>query len=168
VAPFGGVMGVTSATAPPAGNRAARPRAPEAPVSNATRFLSRLLGLYCLIIALAMLAQRHTTVATVAALLHDRPLMYVLGVWCLFAGLAMVLVHNVWSGGALTVIVTLIGWLTLLKGVAFIALEPMQTADLYLAQLRYEQLYPLYVLVTLVLGAYLCYAGFGGKTRRLA
>jgi hypothetical protein len=67
-----------------------------------------------------------------------------------------------------TVTVTLIGWVTLLKGVAFIALEPMQTADLYLAQLRYGQLYPLYVLVTLVLGAYLCYAGFGGKTRRLA
>jgi hypothetical protein len=165
---LGGVMGVTSATAPPACNRAARPRAPEVPVSNATRFLSRLLGLYCLIIALAMLAQRHTTVATVAALLHDRPLMYVIGVWCLFAGLAMVLVHNVWSGGGVTVIVTLIGWLTLLKGVAFIALEPMQTADRYLAQLRYEQLYPLYLLVTLVLGAYLCYAGFGGKTRRLA
>ena len=54
-------------------------------MSNATRFLSRLLGLYCLIIALAMLAQRHTTVATVAALLHDRPLMYVIGVWCLLA-----------------------------------------------------------------------------------
>ena len=27
---------------------------------------------------------------------------------------------------------------------------------------------PSIVLVTLVLGAYLCYAGFGGKTRRLA
>jgi hypothetical protein len=31
-----------------------------------------------------------------------------------------------------TVTVTLIGWVTLLKGVAFIALEPMQTADLIL------------------------------------
>jgi vacuolar-type H+-ATPase subunit I/STV1 len=134
-------------------------------VSKETRFLSRLLGLYCLIIALAMLAQRQTTVLTVAALLHDRPLMYVLGVLCLFAGIAMVLVHNVWSGGAAAVIVTLIAWLTLLKGVAFIALQPAQTAELYIAQLRFESLYPLYAIVTLLLGAYLCYAGFSGARR---
>ena len=134
-------------------------------MSKETRFLSRLLGLYCLIIALAMLAQRQATVSTVAALLHDRPLMYLLGVLCLFAGLAMVLVHNVWSGGAAAVIVTLIGWLTLLKGLAFIGLQPAQTAELYMAQLRFERLYPLYAAVTLLLGAYLCYAGFTGARR---
>jgi hypothetical protein len=135
-------------------------------VSTETRFLSRLLGLYCVVIAVAMLAQRQATIATVGGLLQDRPLMYVLGVLCVFAGLAMVLVHNVWSGGAATVLVTLIGWLTLLKGIVFVGLEPRQTATLYLAQLRFAQLYPLYALVTLVLGAYLCYAGFGGVTKR--
>jgi hypothetical protein len=129
-------------------------------VSKETRFLCRLLGLYCLIIALAMLAQRESTVATVAALLHDRPLMYVLGVCCLFAGLAIILVHNIWSGGPAPVIVTVIGWLTLLKGAAFVGLPPVQTAELYLAQLRYQRLYLLYACVTLLLGAYLCYAGF--------
>jgi hypothetical protein len=135
-------------------------------VSRETRFLSRLLGLYCLVIAVAMLGQRQATVVTVGELLHDRPLMYLLGVLCAFAGLAMVLVHNVWSGGPATVLVTLIGWLTLLKGIVFVGLEPMQTATLYLAQLRFGQLYPLYALVTLVLGAYLCYAGFGAVTKR--
>lgn len=130
-----------------------------------TRFLCRLLGLYCLIIALAMLVQRETTVATIAALLHDRPLLYVLGVWCLFAGLAVTLVHNIWSGGPATVVVTVIGWLTLLKGAALVALPPAQTAELYLAQLRYQQLYPLYACVTLALGAYLCYAGFRVASR---
>ena len=137
-------------------------------MSKETRFLSRLLGLYCLIIALAMLAQRPATVVTVAALLRDRPLMYVLGVLCLFAGLAMVLVHNLWSGGAAAVIVTLIGWLTLLKGLAFIGLQPAQTTELYIAQLRFERLYPLYAALTLLLGAYLCYAGFGGVAKRKA
>lgn len=135
-------------------------------MSKETRFLSRLLGLYCLVIAVAMLAQRQSTVATVGELLHDRPLMYLLGVLCVFAGLAMVLVHNIWSGGPAAVIVTLIGWLMLLKGMIFVGLEPTQTARLYLAQLRFERLYPLYALVTLVLGAYLCYAGFGGGRQR--
>ena len=115
-----------------------------------------------------MLAQRQATLVTIAALLHYRPLLYVLGVWCVFAGLAMILVHNVWSGGAAPVIVTLIGWLTLLKGVAFIGLEPLRVADRYLEELRYRELYPLYLLVTLTLGAYLCYAGFWGTSRRVA
>ena len=138
-------------------------------MSKETRFLSRLLGLYCLVIAVAMLAHRQATVVTVGELLHDRPLMYLLGVLCVFAGLAMVLVHNIWSDGPAAIIVTLIGWLTLLKGVIFVGLEPVQTAALYLAQLRFERWYPLYALVTLVLGAYLCYAGFGGvRTRRVA
>jgi len=137
-------------------------------VLRETRFLSRLLGPYCLLIGLAMLAQRQATLVTIRALLHDRPLLYVLGVWCVFAGLAMILVHNVWSGGAAPIIVTLIGWLTLLKGVAFIGLEPLRVADLYLAQLRYRELYPLYLLVTLTLGAYLCYAGFWGTSRSVA
>jgi hypothetical protein len=137
-------------------------------VLRETRFLSRLLGPYCLLIGLAMLAQRQATFATIAALLHDRPLLYVLGVLCVFGGVAMILVHNVWSGGAAPIIVTVIGWLTLLKGVVFIGLEPPQAADLYLAQLRYQQLYPLYAVVTLTLGAYLCYAGFWGTSRRLA
>jgi hypothetical protein len=137
-------------------------------MSKETRFLSRLLGLYCLIIAVVMFAQRQTTTAVVAALLHDRPLMYVLGVWCLFAGLAVILAHNVWSGGPAPVIVTLIGWLTLVKGVAFIGLQPLQTSALYMTQLRYAELYPFYALMTLVLGAYLCYAGFGGAGRRRA
>jgi hypothetical protein len=137
-------------------------------VSKETRFLSRLLGLYCLIMALAMLTQRQSTLATVAALLHDRPLMYLLGVWCVFAGLAVILVHNRWSDGAAALLVTLIGWLTLLKGVMFVTLTPARTADLYLSQLRFEQLYPLYACLTLALGACLCYAGFAGTGRRLA
>jgi hypothetical protein len=140
----------------------------EITVSKETRFLSRLLGLYCLVIGVAMLAQRQATLATVGELLHDRPLMYLLGVLCVFAGLAMILVHNRWSGGPATVLVTLIAWLTLLKGIVFVALEPTQAAGLYLAQLRFAQLYPLYALITLVLGAYLCYAGFGASRRKLS
>jgi hypothetical protein len=51
-------------------------------------------------------------------------MMLVLGVSTLAAGLAMVLAHNIWSGDALAVIVTLMGWLTLalIKGLLFLLL----------------------------------------------
>jgi len=130
-----------------------------------TRFLSRLLGLYCLIISCAMLARRAFTFAAVAALLHDPPLLYVLGILLLFAGLAMVLVHNRWRGGPAAVIVTVIGWLTLLKGVVFVGISPLPAQDLYLLELRFEQRYYLYAVVTLALGGYLAYEGFRPAAR---
>jgi len=133
-------------------------------MSKATVFLSRLLGLYCLIIACAMLARREFTLEAVGALLHDAPLLYVLGVLLLFAGLAVVLVHNIWSGGAVPVIVTLSGWLTLLKGVVFVGLAPVSPTDFYLLELRYEQLYYFYAVASLALGAYLTYQGFKPST----
>ncbi len=113
-----------------------------------------------------MLAQRQATAATVGELLRDRPLAYLLGVRCVFAGLAMIVVHNIRSGGPAPVIITLIGWLTLLKGIVLVGLEPTQTAGPYVTPLRFERMYPLYALVTLVLGACLCYAGFGGDPKR--
>jgi vacuolar-type H+-ATPase subunit I/STV1 len=124
-----------------------------------TRFLSRLLGVYCLIVGLIMLVHKESTVATVTALLRDPPLVYVLGVIVLFAGLAMILVHNRWSGGVVPVLVTVVGWLTLVKGVVLIGWAPAGAADVYLVQLRYVQLYYLYSVMTLALGAVLTYAG---------
>jgi len=129
-------------------------------MTAATRFLSRLLGLYCLIVGLAMLAHKGATVAVVTSLLHDRPLMYVLGVIVVFAGLAMILVHNRWSGGPIPVTVTVIGWLTLVKGVTFLGWAPTQIADFYLGRLHYAQLYYLYSAITVALGGYLTYGGF--------
>jgi hypothetical protein len=129
-------------------------------MSKQTVFLSKLFGLYCLVIACAMITHREFTLGAVAALLRDPALLYVLGVLLLFAGLAMVLTHNTWRGGPVTVIVTLIGWLTLLKGVAFVGLLPVSVNNLYLVQLRFEQLYYFYAVVTLAVGAYLTYSGF--------
>jgi len=136
-------------------------------MSKQTVFLSKLFGLYCLIVACAMLVQRRFTLEAVAGLLRDPPLLYVLGVLLLFAGLAMVLVHNCWRGGPVPVIVTVIGWLTLLKGVAFVGLLPVSADNLYLVQLRFEQLYYFYVVLTAAVGGYLTYSGFRPVTNRV-
>src|ERR1017187_10925805 len=66
-----------------------------------TLFLSRLIGLYCIFIALSMITRKQATLESVTTLLHDPSMMFVLGAITLIAGLAMVLMHNIWSGGAL-------------------------------------------------------------------
>jgi hypothetical protein len=132
-------------------------------MSARTVFLGKLLGLYCLLIGLAMMLHGRTTAATVTALMQDAPAMFVVGIIALIAGLAMVLGHNIWSGGALPVLVTLIGWGTLIKGLLFVFLTPDAEAAFFLTGLRYQQLSFVYAAFSVVLGIYLAYAGFTSR-----
>ena len=131
-----------------------------------TIFLSRLLGLYCLLVAIGMMIHRQLTVETVTALLHDAPLMFIVGIMALAAGLAIVLAHNVWSGGVLPVVITVIGWLSLIKGLLFVFLTPDMEADLFLDKMHYGQLFYIYAGISLFLGVYLTYCGFVGDHLR--
>jgi hypothetical protein len=134
-------------------------------MSNRTRFLARLIGLYCLLAAVMMLLQREGMIAAVTAIVQHGALLLILGLITVAAGLALVLAHNVWSGGALPVIVTLIGWATLLKGLMFWVLPPAAAAAFYLQHLRYAQLFYLYAALSLVIGVYLTVAGFRNTPR---
>ena len=133
-------------------------------MSPRTLFLSRLIGLYCILVALSMMTRRQATLESVTALLHSPSMMFVLGAITLAAGLAMVLAHNIWSGGALAVIVTLVGWMTLIKSLFFLFLPPDMEAGLFLGQLHYQQLFYLYTAVSLVLGVCLTYGGFKSRS----
>jgi hypothetical protein len=124
-----------------------------------------LIGLYCIVIALSMMTRRQATVETVTALLQNPSMMLIVGIITLAAGLAMILAHNIWSGGALVVIVTLVGWITLIKSLLFLFLPPEMEAGLFLGQLHYRQLFYLYTSVSLVLGVYLTYGGFKSRSR---
>jgi hypothetical protein len=129
-------------------------------MSPRTLFLSRLIRLYCILVALSMITRRQATVETVTALLQNPPMMLILGVITLAAGLAMVLAHNIWSGGPLVVVVTLVGWMTLIKSLSFLFLSPEVEAGLFLRQLHYQEFFYVYGATSLVLGVYLTYGGF--------
>ena len=72
--------------------------------------------------SLTMAIHKHATVEMVTAIAGNAPELFLCGVIATVAGLAIVLGHNVWSGGALPVVVTLSGWLALLKGVSLLFL----------------------------------------------
>jgi hypothetical protein len=136
----------------------------EGTMSPRTLFLSRLIGLYCVLVALSMMTRRQATLESVTALLHSPSMMFVLGAITLAAGLAMVLAHNKWSGGALVVVVTVVGWITLLKSLLFLFLSPQIEAGLFLRRLHYEQLFYLYGAFSLALGVYLTHGGFKSRS----
>jgi hypothetical protein len=76
-------------------------------MSRLTVFLARFIGLFTVVLVVALLVRGS---ATVEAAVADAPVMLVYAIISLAAGVAMILGHNVWSGGALPVVVTLVGW----------------------------------------------------------
>src|SRR3974390_1563090 len=107
-------------------------------MSPLTIFLAKLLGLYCIIVPLAMMTRKQSAIAAVMALIGNPPLLLLVEVLGLAGGLAMIIGHNIWSGGALPVVITLLGWLMAIRGAALLALSPDATIKLFDA-LRYEQ-----------------------------
>jgi hypothetical protein len=132
----------------------------EPPMLPLTLFLAKLIGLYCIIAAVAMMANKQTSVDSVKALIRSPPLLLFVEVLGLMAGLALVLGHNIWSGGALPVVVTLLGWLITIRGALLLAL-PQDTKLRVFEALRYEDRFHLYMGAALILGIYLAVAGFG-------
>ncbi len=99
--------------------------------SLTTIFLGRLLGLYLVAISVGMLANRRRTLAALDEMARGGPWMLLSSMVATAAGLAVVLAHNVWNGGALPVVVTLVGWAVLLKGVALPLVPSARMADAY-------------------------------------
>jgi hypothetical protein len=130
-----------------------------------TLFLARLIGLYCIVCGLAEMIHRQATLEAVGALLGNPSTVLWVGMTTVLIGLAMVLGHNLWRGGALTVVVTIVGWIALLKGLALLFLPMQSDMSVFFGVFRYRQLFYLYAAIALVLGLYLTYASFRSKTK---
>jgi hypothetical protein len=124
-----------------------------------TIFLAKLIGLYCVLFGLAMAVQKEAMVEMVAALIRDGPVLLIVEVIGVTVGLAIVLGHNVWSGGALPIVVTLLGWIILIRGVVLLFLSPAAKIRFF-EMFHFAELFYLYVGITFVIGLFLTYAGF--------
>jgi hypothetical protein len=135
-------------------------------MSPRTIFLGKLFGFYFILLSLSMVARKQVTINSVTAALNNAPLMFCLGIIGLVAALAMILSHNIWSGGPLPVIVTLIGWATLIKCLLILFLSPETESNLVLSRLNYEKWFYVYAPFSFLLGAYLLYAASTSKDRQ--
>jgi len=124
-----------------------------------TYFLAQFFGLMFIILSVAMFLNKSTMLQVFNDFGNNKVVLFITGFLTLILGLAMVLSHNLWSDGTLAFVITLLGWLTLLKGIIF----------LFLPKGGYEKIYKgLYIgknyyLITtflLILGVLLAYFGF--------
>jgi hypothetical protein len=131
-------------------------------MSRLTVFLARFIGLFTVLLIAALLVRGSAIVETA---ISDKPLMFTYAIISIALGLAMVLGHNVWSGGALPVVVTLVGWLILAKALLLLFLTP-EVLIRQFERMQYGEHIYLYLAPTLVLGLYLTWAGFTAPTSR--
>lgn len=89
-------------------------------MSNAL-LVAQLLGPIYLTIAIGMFVSQDYYKKMYEEMLKSRMMMYVGGIMAFLIGLLILRVHNVWTADW-TVVVTIIGWLALLKGVCLLVI----------------------------------------------
>ncbi len=125
-----------------------------------TIYLSRLIGLYCILVMPSLAMHKQATVGSAAALWHNPSLGLFVGIFTVIASLAMILAHNRWSGGVLPVVVTLVGWMALIKGMLFLLMPSGPDTEIMLSWLRDPVLFYVCLTPSFLIGIYLTFEGF--------
>jgi hypothetical protein len=85
-------------------------------VTPLTVFLAKLIGAILITVAAAMLARAKEMAEIARRMIADPGMVMFGGALRTGFGLAIVIGHDIWSGGALAVAVTLFGWTLYLSG----------------------------------------------------
>jgi len=123
-----------------------------------TVFLARLLGLFTILMSLAIWFNRRGMVAAVERLVQDSAALLIVELLGLAAGLANVIGHNVWHS-LLAIVVTIVGWLILLRALALMFLS-QETIEKIFEWVEWPKRSNLYALISFLIGLFLTIAGF--------
>lgn len=121
-------------------------------------FFAQLFGLYFIVAGISIFAKQESVKKMVHGLAEHPYELYFAGFCVFLFGIILVLLHNVWDG-TWHVIITVIAWLTLLKGAAYILL-PQKTLSKWLMMWGNKAWFSTGALIALVVGLYLAYLGF--------
>jgi hypothetical protein len=124
-----------------------------------SRLIAGFIGPLLAAIGIAMLVNRSLFPAMIAQLAQSYGLIFLSGILSLLAGIAIVRVHNVWSGGW-RIVVTLFGWLAIAGGLARMWAPQLAApiADTFAAGTTG---FLMGGIVVLALGAFLSYKAYG-------
>lgn len=125
-----------------------------------TIFLLKVIGLYMLIVGIAMLMNKKLYKKMMKELSSDSSSLTIsiFGFLSLVIGLMIVLSHNLW-GSVPQIIISLIGWLSLFKG-ATLLIFPDKHRKLCKKVASKDKHFDLYCWLVLILGAYITYMAF--------
>jgi hypothetical protein len=121
-------------------------------------FLARIIGLFCVVIAAGMISNPRAYQKMIEDFSKNLALVYLSGIFALLIGFLMVSMHNVWRADW-TVIITIFGWLGLIKGV-WLLLLPNTVAKITALYQKKASLLVFYAVLMLALGIFLLVKGY--------
>ncbi len=126
-----------------------------------TLCLAKLLGAVLLTMAAAMAARGPAMAQTAKRMMSDPALVMIGGAMRVGLGLAIVIGHDIWTGGALPVAVTLFGWALYFSGLLLLFASPERLIAM-VEGMKLERNPLVYALVIGLVGLYFLGAGFIG------
>lgn len=96
---------------------------------NVSIILAQILGIIFVVLGLSMLLNRKWTVGVVEEITRSQGIIWLAGLLTLMMGSVVVAFNNVWTSG-LPLVITVVGWLMLIKG-AVILILPGSAATYY-------------------------------------
>ncbi len=130
-------------------------------MSPLTLFLAKLLGAVLITMAAAMATRGPALAQTAKRMTSDPGMVMIGGAMRVGLGLAVVIGHDVWTGGALPVAVTLFGWALYFSGLLLLFASPERLIAM-VEGMKLERNLPVYALVTGLVGLYFLGAGLIG------
>jgi hypothetical protein len=113
-------------------------------------------------IAVGMLVNHRRTMAAIDEMARSGPWMLFSGMVATAVGLAMVLGRQVWTGGVLSILVTLMGWAALLKGLTLLLVPGGRVAAVYKGA-GLERYFRAWMVALLALGLWMTWLAFSAR-----
>lgn len=121
-----------------------------------SNYLAELWGISIIVVALALLIkEKH--LKRLFASIETEDNLFLWGVISLVIGVAMILSHNIWVQGW-QVIITIFGWLALIKGLSLLFMPEM--AKEWSKKAENASFLPFALLIAVFIGLVLTYLGF--------
>ena len=124
-----------------------------------TTYLAQVLGPFLIIVGLVVAYRKRYFVPVIGEFVEDRMLRMVMGILELLAGLFLVVAHTDWSTLPAGII-SAIGWLLGIEGVAYLTL-PDRTVAWMIRTLNVRAWYVVGGCLSVIGGAYLVFFGYG-------
>lgn len=121
-----------------------------------SKFIASLAGPVALALGVSVFINRDIFPDLIARIQNDPALIMVAGIVALTAGLAIVKMHNIWTGWP--ALVTAIGWLLIIGGVARIIL-PRQMAEMATSLIPGPAFFIVPAVLLCLAGAFMTYKG---------
>ncbi len=125
---------------------------------NTSIAIAQFLGILLAVMGLSVVMDRKSVAAALEKTVQDRGFLWLWGFLILAMGAVIVVLNNIWTSGLLSLLITVLGWLTVIKG-GFLLLFPNSSVSLY----RWANKDGILIfggIVAFVLGLILLYKGF--------